>query len=81
MILGDVFGGASMAYSGSIGTNSDTKSELYIGDDSQTGNNVGVTILGDVYGANNLKGSPLGTIEVHVYSIVCIIMSVAPAAV
>ena len=67
LVRGSVYGGASMAYIGGYAPNLKGNAKLYIGNDSQVGDNEkGVTIQGNVYGANNIKGSPLGNVEVHV---------------
>ena len=67
-VQGSVFGGASFAYLGGYGTNPHGNTKVYIGSESQMGiPDVGTTILGGVYGANNYNGTPYGDVEVHVY--------------
>ncbi len=67
-VQGSVFGGASFAYLGGYGTNPHGNAKVYIGSESQMGiPDVGTTILGGVYGANNYNGTPYGDVEVHVY--------------
>ena len=67
-VQGNVFGGASFAYLGGYGTNPHGNAKVYIGSESQMGiPDVGTTILGGVYGANNYNGTPYGDVEVHVY--------------
>jgi hypothetical protein len=66
-IYGSVYGGGEMAW---IGNETDAtlgNSIVYIGklDGPDTVGNA--TILGDVYGCNNIAGSPLGDAQVHIY--------------
>ncbi len=67
-IRGSVFGGAGLAYVGykrADGSYSGGNTRLSIGTPVQTSNNV--VILGNVYGANNLKGSPYGDVTVDIW--------------
>jgi hypothetical protein len=67
-IRGDVYGGSEFAYIGGYGDNPGGKAKLYIGNASQVGNpDEGVTIIGNVYGANNYGGTPMDSVQVHVY--------------
>ncbi len=68
IINGDVYGGSEFAYIGGYGDNPGGKAKLYIGNKDQVGHDEeGVTILGDVYGANNFGGSPMDSVQVHIY--------------
>ena len=69
-IQGDVFGGGGLAYVGYEPSHTKGNVTLNIGDVNPSNSNdtIGaVTILGNVYGANNLLGSPLGNINLNIF--------------
>ena len=70
-LQGDAFGGGAMAFVGFDPWTTKGNATLNIGKDNTQGEGPDylgeVTILGNVYGANNFTGSPLGNVNVNVY--------------
>ena len=88
-VKGNVYGGGQMAY---IGDDKPTASRsaipgvngatlVNIGKESQVGHiDQGPTIEGEIFGANNLMGSPYGNTEVHIYSTAHTVTNTCPTA-
>ena len=66
-IHGSVYGGGEMAsLGGNAGTSAaDLKGNTLVNIGNETGGTA--TVHGDVFGCNNLSGTPLGNAEVHIY--------------
>ena len=68
-IQGDVYGGASFAYVGNYQDNGKGNVLVNIGKPEQAGHpELGTTIKGSVFGANNRSGTPYGNVKVNVIS-------------
>jgi hypothetical protein len=67
-INGDVYGGASYALVGDGVNVNKGKTQVNIGKEAQIGHpELGTTILGQIYGANNQSGTPYGSVRVDIW--------------
>ena len=67
-IFGDVFGGGGMGYVGYELSHTKGNATVNIGSSDQYGNpEIGTTIYGRVFGANDRTGTPLGDVNVNVH--------------